>query len=127
MESVSNYIFCFYLYIFLFFCSGAYGQSKLANILFSNELSRRLQERHSNVTANSLHPGFISTNLAHHVISAARQASPVDVFVKLLERFVMSGAMSADDGALTQVPITVSSSELINEHTDYLTILSTMC
>lgn len=38
----------------------AYSQSKLANILFTYELARRL--RGSNVTANALHPGFVATN-----------------------------------------------------------------
>jgi NAD(P)-dependent dehydrogenase (short-subunit alcohol dehydrogenase family) len=33
----------------------AYGQSKLANILFSNELAKRLEG--TGVTVNSLHPG----------------------------------------------------------------------
>jgi retinol dehydrogenase-12 len=37
-----------------------YGQSKLANILFTRELSRRLEG--SGVTANCLHPGFVATN-----------------------------------------------------------------
>lgn len=36
-----------------------YCQSKLMNILFTNELARRLG---SSVTANSLHPGFVATN-----------------------------------------------------------------
>ncbi|XP_077217581.1 short-chain dehydrogenase TIC 32 B, chloroplastic-like [Tasmannia lanceolata] len=44
----------------------AYGQSKLANILHANELSRRLQEDGANVTANSVHPGLIMTNLMRH-------------------------------------------------------------
>jgi retinol dehydrogenase 12 len=38
-----------------------YGQSKLANILFTNELARRLAG--SAVTANSLHPGAVATGL----------------------------------------------------------------
>ncbi|MBU9719965.1 MULTISPECIES: SDR family oxidoreductase [Bacillaceae] len=38
-----------------------YGQSKLANILFTNELARRLED--TNITANSLHPGAVATNL----------------------------------------------------------------
>ena len=37
-----------------------YGQSKLANILFTRELARRLEG--SGVTANCLHPGFVATN-----------------------------------------------------------------
>ena len=39
----------------------AYGRSKLANILFTRELARRLAG--TGVTANCLHPGFISTSL----------------------------------------------------------------
>ncbi|KAM7272358.1 hypothetical protein ACFE04_027021 [Oxalis oulophora] len=45
---------------------GAYGQSKLANILHANELTRRLKEDGENITANSLHPGVITTNLFRH-------------------------------------------------------------
>ncbi|XP_074588118.1 short-chain dehydrogenase TIC 32 B, chloroplastic-like [Curcuma longa] len=44
----------------------AYGQSKLANILHANELARRLREEGANVTANSVHPGLIKTNLGRH-------------------------------------------------------------
>jgi retinol dehydrogenase 12 len=38
----------------------AYSQSKLANILFTRELARRLEG--TPLTANSLHPGFVATN-----------------------------------------------------------------
>jgi len=38
---------------------GAYGRSKLCNILFTRELARRLAG--SGVTANCLHPGFVNT------------------------------------------------------------------
>jgi len=39
----------------------AYAQSKLANLLFSRELARRLGG--TGVTANALHPGVVATNL----------------------------------------------------------------
>lgn len=41
------------------YSSGAYGNSKLANILFTIELARRLEG--TGVTANALHPGFVNT------------------------------------------------------------------
>lgn len=41
----------------------AYGQSKLANVLHANELARRLKEDESRITANSVHPGAIATNI----------------------------------------------------------------
>ncbi|XP_046379980.1 retinol dehydrogenase 12-like [Haliotis rufescens] len=43
----------------------AYGQSKLANVLFARELARRLQG--TEVTANSLHPGVVKTELGRHL------------------------------------------------------------
>jgi WW domain-containing oxidoreductase len=42
----------------------AYGQSKLANILFAKSLALRLGEGQS---ANALHPGVIGTNLGRHM------------------------------------------------------------
>lgn len=39
----------------------AYGRSKLANVLFSAELARRMQGVH--VTSNSVHPGGVATNI----------------------------------------------------------------
>ncbi|WCJ23986.1 NAD(P)-binding Rossmann-fold superfamily protein [Euphorbia peplus] len=45
----------------------AYGQSKLANVLHANELSRRLKEDGVAITANSVNPGGIRTNIVHHL------------------------------------------------------------
>lgn len=41
----------------------AYGQSKLANLLFTSELQRRLTQRSSSVIATAAHPGLAATNL----------------------------------------------------------------
>ncbi|KAL7183767.1 hypothetical protein ACSBR2_026026 [Camellia fascicularis] len=47
----------------------AYGQSKLANVLHANELARHLKDDRLEITANSLHPGAIATNLfRHHIL-----------------------------------------------------------
>ena len=43
----------------------AYGQSKLANILFTRSLAKRLKG--SNVTTYCLHPGLVRTELARHL------------------------------------------------------------
>lgn len=45
----------------------AYGQSKLANILHANELARRFKEEGVDITANSLHPGAIVTNILRNM------------------------------------------------------------
>ena len=44
----------------------AYGQSKLANVMFTFELARRLPAG-TQVDANTLHPGVVSTELARCV------------------------------------------------------------
>ncbi|KAH7840925.1 hypothetical protein Vadar_023394 [Vaccinium darrowii] len=41
----------------------AYGKSKLANILHANALAKHFKEEGVDITANSLHPGIINTNL----------------------------------------------------------------
>jgi NAD(P)-dependent dehydrogenase (short-subunit alcohol dehydrogenase family) len=48
----------------------AYGQSKLANLLFTSELQRRLAATGSSVLAMAAHPGYSATNLSAHAGSA---------------------------------------------------------
>lgn len=43
----------------------AYGQSKLANILFARELSKKLRDQ--GVTVNSCHPGILNHSLILHI------------------------------------------------------------
>jgi len=47
----------------------AYGQSKLANLLFTYELNRRLTASGSPVRAYAAHPGYANTNLQSHTES----------------------------------------------------------
>jgi NAD(P)-dependent dehydrogenase (short-subunit alcohol dehydrogenase family) len=42
---------------------GAYGQSKLANLLFTYELARRLERAGKRVISAAAHPGYAATNL----------------------------------------------------------------
>ena len=66
----------------------AYSQSKLANVLFSYELARRLQG--TSVTANALHPGLVSTSFG-----AEEPASVQRVFIPFLRPFMKTAAQGA--------------------------------
>lgn len=48
--------------------TGAYGRSKLANILFTTELAKRLQGK--NVNTYAVHPGVVDTELSRHFDSS---------------------------------------------------------
>lgn len=69
----------------------AYGKSKLANILFTYELIRRLEGR--GVTANTLHPGLVGTNIA------GNNGWLLRFFLPLWRIW----AMSPDEGAETSI------------------------
>lgn len=57
----------------------AYGQSKLANILFTRELAKRLAG--TGVVANSLHPGAVKTELQRHINIMSYLALPFSPFL----------------------------------------------
>jgi NAD(P)-dependent dehydrogenase (short-subunit alcohol dehydrogenase family) len=65
----------------------AYAASKLANLVFSVELAKRLSSRH--ITVNALHPGVVSTKL-------------------LTEGFGVQGSDSLAEGAATSVYLALS-------------------
>lgn len=65
----------------------AYGQSKLANLLFTYELQRRLIGQHT--TALAAHPGGSDTELARHL------PGPVQRAVPLLRPLFQEAAMGA--------------------------------
>jgi NAD(P)-dependent dehydrogenase (short-subunit alcohol dehydrogenase family) len=68
-----------------------YGQSKLANVLFTYELARRLEG--TGVTANCLHPGVIASGFGQTYGGA------VSMLVKIARPFLLS----AEEGAQTSV------------------------
>jgi len=75
----------------------AYGRSKLANLLFTYELARRLEG--TGVTVNALHPGFVATNLA---------ANNFGWFGPLVKRLVNLWAIDVDEGAQTAIYLATS-------------------
>jgi NAD(P)-dependent dehydrogenase (short-subunit alcohol dehydrogenase family) len=75
----------------------AYNQSKLATIMFTNELARRLEG--TGVTANSLHPGVVRTNFG-----AEDQAR----FFAVISRLILPLLKTPAQGA--QTPIYLASS-----------------
>jgi len=52
----------------------AYGQSKLANLLFTLELQRRLREAGSDVRALAVHPGYAATKLQQRTENVVQNA-----------------------------------------------------
>jgi NAD(P)-dependent dehydrogenase (short-subunit alcohol dehydrogenase family) len=77
-----------------------YGRSKLCNILFTNELARRLRD--TGVTANSLHPGFVATRFGD------QSGGLISFSIGIAKRF----ALSPQQGAETLVYL-ASSPEVI--------------
>jgi NAD(P)-dependent dehydrogenase (short-subunit alcohol dehydrogenase family) len=70
----------------------AYGQSKLANLLFTAELQRKLTDIGSSVKATAAHPGYAATNLQFHSENRA-----MDALNAVANRFL---AQDEDGGAL---------------------------
>jgi NAD(P)-dependent dehydrogenase (short-subunit alcohol dehydrogenase family) len=70
----------------------AYGQSKLANLLFTAELQRKLNEAGSSIKATAAHPGYAATNLQFHSENRA-----MDAFNAIANRLL---AQDEDGGAL---------------------------
>jgi NAD(P)-dependent dehydrogenase (short-subunit alcohol dehydrogenase family) len=73
-----------------------YAQSKLMNVLFTYELSRRLEG--SRVTANALHPGFVASGFGKNNGLLFRLAMPL----------AQLGAISPQEGARTSITLASS-------------------
>ena len=72
-----------------------YGRSKLANILFTTELAKRLAG--TGVTANSLHPGSVATGYARDGDTTGFMAWGVKVYARL------PISLTPEEGARTSV------------------------
>jgi NAD(P)-dependent dehydrogenase (short-subunit alcohol dehydrogenase family) len=81
----------------------AYGQSKLANLLFTFELERRLRRAGSPVRALAAHPGYASTNLQSHTGSLLQNAV-MAISNKLIAQSEEMGALTPLYAATQDVP-----------------------
>ncbi|HET8708112.1 MAG TPA: SDR family NAD(P)-dependent oxidoreductase, partial [Pseudomonadales bacterium] len=76
----------------------AYGQSKLANILFTQELAERLKG--TGVTAYCLHPGAVSTNLFGKLPKPLRKIA--DLFLTAPEKACQTSVFLALEPGIEQ-------------------------
>jgi NAD(P)-dependent dehydrogenase (short-subunit alcohol dehydrogenase family) len=76
-----------------------YGQSKLANVLFGQELAERVKGK--NILVNAIHPGGVDTQLGRHIMDAIATVSQTlaDAFKKSAAAF----SWHPRDAALTQL------------------------
>ena len=84
--------------------SRAYNDSKLANLLFTAELQRRLTATGSGVLANAAHPGLVATNIYQH----GGPRRPADlvwaVVLRLLAQDAVHGALPVLYAAVAGIP-----------------------
>lgn len=76
----------------------AYGQSKLANILFAFELARRAPY----ISSNALHPGVVNTELGRFLLPEGGLAS-ASWWQRPIYEFIQSLALSPEEGARTSI------------------------
>lgn len=79
----------------------SYGRSKLANLLFTYEMQRKLELAGKDTISVAAHPGFAMTNLSRHLEKKW--------LVKLLRPLMVSMAQDQAMGALPQIRAAVDS------------------
>lgn len=77
----------------------AYGMSKLANLLFTYELAKRIAAKGLPILAGAAHPGYAATNLQHRGAELAGNA----LWAKAIQLFNPIGGQSPAMGALPQL------------------------
>jgi NAD(P)-dependent dehydrogenase (short-subunit alcohol dehydrogenase family) len=82
----------------------AYGQSKLANLLFTSELQRRLAEAGSTVQATAAHPGYAATNLQSHSGSRVVALAMEQLGNRLIAQDAAGGALPTLYAAFADIP-----------------------
>ena len=90
---------------------GAYGQSKLANVMFALELDARLRQRQSTVRSLAAHPGLARTQLQPTAIASGGNRVEALAY-RLMDPLFQSAAM----GALPQLHAATAPSAQGGEH-----------
>ncbi len=85
----------------------AYGVSKLSNILFAEELQRRVGDKA--IFINSCHPGGVATDLQRHVYDALLAFGLPVRAVDALQDFAKSFFMTPEQGSVTQLFLAAAS------------------
>jgi NAD(P)-dependent dehydrogenase (short-subunit alcohol dehydrogenase family) len=87
-----------------YFVYNAYSQSKLANVMFTYALARKLEG--SGVTVNCMHPGLVRTGIFRKVVG------------RTLEKIFIRNAIPVEEGAETLVYL-ASARDLVYENGSY--------
>jgi NAD(P)-dependent dehydrogenase (short-subunit alcohol dehydrogenase family) len=82
----------------------AYGQSKLANLLFTAELQRRLTEAGSPVLSMAAHPGYAATNLQSQSGGSLMGLAMEKLGNRLVAQDAASGALPTLYAAVADLP-----------------------
>jgi len=92
----------------------SYGQSKLENILFTQELQRRADAANVPIIATCLHPGAVNTDLARYIIGEEKwqqkkETGPSGFFENAVDAVISKALKTPQQGAETQVFLATTS------------------
>ncbi|KAL7545736.1 hypothetical protein ACHAWF_009089 [Thalassiosira exigua] len=100
----------------------AYGQSKLANLMYAGELARRLDG--TGVSAYSCHPGIIRSDVMRHLnkkmeADSAKNGRLVKALLKVLGAIFESAMFDVKGGSLTQLHLATAPAEALENGGHY--------
>jgi NAD(P)-dependent dehydrogenase (short-subunit alcohol dehydrogenase family) len=85
----------------------SYGQSKLANLLFTQELQRRIDAAGLGYTTVTMHPGVVATDLGRNLVGEAnfekRKSGKGTVLENAFDGFMRLFLKTPEQGANTQI------------------------
>lgn len=91
----------------------SYGQSKLAQVLWVKELTRRVGKSPNTILVNAFHPGAVDTDIWEKALDKARPPNFVRTFFEWLQTNVM---WTSEEGALTGLYLAVETDRMVKEN-----------